>query len=64
MADVPAASALRTPVVAFTVALAGVLLLHVPPETLLPSDTVTPWQAEEAPVTGPGVTFTVTGLTA
>ena len=58
---VPSVAPYTTPVVALTLAIAGALLLHVPPDGVLLSVVVLPRHAINVPVivVGNGVTVTV-----
>ena len=47
--EVPAATPVTIPVVASIVALAGILLVHVPPDTVLPKAVVAPTQTVLVP---------------
>jgi hypothetical protein len=67
MVVLPVATAVTTPVVLFTVALAGVLLVHVPPLTASERESVIPpTHTAEPPVMVPalGAGFTVATLVA
>jgi hypothetical protein len=57
---VPVATPVTTPVELFIVAVAGVLLLHVPPGVVVVNATVALTHEIEAPVIAAGVWFTVT----
>lgn len=60
------ATPVTTPVLLLTVALAGVLLVHDPPDEASVRDSVVPTQTPEPPVIVPalGVALTVTTLVA
>ncbi len=64
MIDVPALTPVTTPVPDTTVALAGLLLLHVPPLVALLSVVVVPIQADSVPPIAPGAAVTVTSRVA
>ena len=59
MVGVPADAPVTTPVAALTVASAVLLLLHVPPVTVLPKAVVRPTHTFVVPVMATGVVFTV-----
>ena len=56
----PAATPVTIPVREPTVAEAGLVLLHIPPESDSPSVVVSPTHTEGVPVVGAGVGFTLT----
>ena len=63
MRDVPADTPVATPVVVLIVAIAGLLLLQVPPKVVLDSVVTAPTQKLIAPVMAAGREFTVTTTT-
>lgn len=62
MVDVPAATALRLPVIASTVATAVLLLLQVPPGKVFDNIVAPPLHSTVVPVMGAGNGFTVMGV--
>lgn len=60
MVAVPPDTPVTAPDVEFTVAIAVLLLLHVPEPALLDSVDVVPWQIVVVPLNDPGAGFTVT----
>ena len=57
---IPKLTPVTTPLVLFTVATPGVLLVHIPPVVLLPSAVVMPTHTFRLPVAGDGSAFTLT----
>ena len=57
----PAVNAVTSPVAGFTLAIAGLVLLHVPPEVpLLVNNEVNPPHSDDAPLTVPAETLGLT----
>ncbi len=60
MTGTPVAKPETTPVILFTVAIAGLLLLHIPPGVVFDKTVVDPTQVLADPEIAPGAASTVT----